>query len=460
MEARPRQRLTVWAGGEKLWIAASSIVEVTRAPRMTRTPRAPECLLGVAHHRGELLPVVSTSDLLGLGRARFERVVVLGRGAPVGLAVEAVGALESFTPISSEGDRRRVLENEDGTDRLDLDEALLAQFGAASPRARDSRRAEADGPTGAPPSQMSTRSFLSFWVSGQIYALPLEDVREVANAGDGLNALGVAPTHVELRGARLPLVALGRMLGLADSAGGSRLIVIGEGDRARGMLVDRIGAVIRLDDVRVGKAPRFFNRRDGQALIASVLRMPDGRGVVSVLSLEALIGGNRARPVLASGDRLGSSRAPEPIPVERSKRVLVLAAGGQLYGLPMEVVREVIRRPARLARPPRSPANLEGVISHRGRVLPVIRDWQGERVRGEPARMVVVSIGGTWTGLLADRVIGAVDASSRAGSAPGALFQGDFDHEGMAVPLICPDALKHAAEVGLARYADRGTIVQ
>jgi purine-binding chemotaxis protein CheW len=462
MAASTRQRLTVRAGDTTLWIDASSIVEVVRAPRLTRTPHGPPSLLGLAQHRGGVLPVISTSELLGVAGARPERVVVLGRGAPIGLAVDAVGELESTALLGKPEGARRVLENQDGTSRLDLDEALLAHFEPFSLTGRQAARRDAARPVRATRTQSAARSFLSFWVSGQIYAVPLEDVREVADAERILSASGAARDTLEFRGSVLPVIVLGDRLGLAAGATAKRLIIVGVGARALAMLVDQIGAVIRLDDARVGKAPSLFNRRDDQAVIASVLRMPDGKGVVSVLSVDSLIGDGFTQSTVAADHPHGSASADAHSSGLRSRRALVVGSGSELRGLPMQIVREVIRRPDRLARPPRSPSKLQGVINLRGRVIPVIRDWAGPSVSDEPAYIVVASISESWLGLLTDRVVGAVDAPwetamlERPRGGADSLFQGVIGHEGMTVPLIDPDALRRSAETDLASHTDRG----
>lgn len=466
MAASARQRLTVRAGDATLWIDASSIVEVVRAPRLTRTPHGPPSLLGVAQHRGGVLPVISTSELLGVAGAGPERVVVLGRGAPIGLAVDAVGDLESAARILEPEGTRRVLENQDGTSRLDLDEAMLAQFEPFSLTRRQAALRDADRLLEATHARSAARSFLSFWVSGQIYAVPLEDVREVADAERVLGSSGAARDSLEFRGSILPVIVLSARLGLAASAIEKRLIIVDAGARALAILVDQIGAVIRLDDARVGRAPSLFNRRDDQAVIASVLRMPDGRGVVSVLSVDRLIGDDCTPSTMDAEERNGSTSAGARSSGFSSRRVLVVGSSGELRGLPMEIVREVIRRPARLARPPRSPSKLQGVINLRGRVIPVISDWRGLGVSGEPPYIVVVSISESWLGLLTDRVLGVVDGPldmsmlQRARNGADPLFQGAIEHEGMTVPLIDPDALKRSAETDLARHADRGKASQ
>ena len=59
------------------------------------------------------------------------------------------------------------------------------------------------------------------------------------------------------------------------------------------------------------------------------------------------------------------------LPADGVREVLVFEVGGQRYGLPSAVVRELVRAVA-ITPLPRAPAVIEGVVNVRGRVLPVL----------------------------------------------------------------------------------------
>ena len=96
MQAAPTQHLTVRAGDARVSMAADSVAEVIRTPRITRLPNGPPGLLGVAHLRGVVLPVVSLGALLGDGPiSEATRVVVLraeGRGFNAGVDIKELQA--------------------------------------------------------------------------------------------------------------------------------------------------------------------------------------------------------------------------------------------------------------------------------------------------------------------------------------------------------------------------------
>ena len=89
---------------------ASRVAEVVRRPPVTRVPHAPPSLAGVAALRGRVLPVISLAELLGgegsgvagsggegsglTSSGASGRLIVLGGGEPIGLAVDEVLGLE------------------------------------------------------------------------------------------------------------------------------------------------------------------------------------------------------------------------------------------------------------------------------------------------------------------------------------------------------------------------------
>lgn len=455
-----RRTLTVWAGGAQMRIDASIVAEVIRQPAMTRAPHGPKCLMGVAHHRGSVLPIISASDLLRREGRASERVVVLRGGAAVGLAVEKVGALEILDEAHPQDDGRRILDL-GGVGRIDLDEVLLERF-VSTAHVGGQNTARQNASAGwADQEQSPTRAFLGFRVSGQMFCLPLEAIKEVADTQrEGLNAQALQRHVIERRGEILPLISAKALLGLSEAVAGKQLIILGAGARDVGLVVDRIDAVIRLAEERITQPPSLFNRGDAEALIEAVLRMSDGRGVAPVLSPERLV----AHGAALAGTSRHKASATSSTAAQSPRRFLVLALGDALYGLPMEAVGQVIRKPARMARPPKAPPNLKGLIRLRGDLIPVIDvgDRLGAGEACETSRVVVMSAGRSSAGLLVDRIEGTIDVRSRIVSAPGGdkriepLLEGVCERDGRTISLIDPSALLRSVEQDLAREMARG----
>lgn len=89
------------------------------------------------------------------------------------------------------------------------------------------------------------------------------------------------------------------------------------------------------------------------------------------------------------------------------RQVVLFELGSETYGVDIAAVNEIIRMQP-IARVPRAPFFVEGVINLRGRVIPVVdmgKRFRLDKVeRGKNNRIVVVNIHGTIIGIIVDAV--------------------------------------------------------
>lgn len=464
-----RQRLTVRAGGARVALAAESVAEVIRTPRITRVPHGPPGLLGVTHLRGLVLPVVSLGALLGEeAQTDITRVVVLRRDPPIGLAVDSVEALNAAGSDDAEARHGRLLlDDASGARWFDLDTALQDRFSAFRAARRAPERDVAGSRTVA---AVSDLAFLGFVLAGQDYALPLDAVAEVMAVPKSIAAMprteAVLIGVFELREEVLPVVSLRTLLGLEQRGvqADDRVVIVRIGGHRLALLVDRISVILRASRDAVGPAPTLFNRASGEARIDSVLRLPDGRGLVAILAPERVLADERVSRLLAETSEQKDTAMASTTSAAARERFLVIRLGDESYGLPITAVDEVVRLPETLTRLPKAPAYVQGVMNLRGKVIPVIDQRQrfsvsGDAV-GEARRVVVVTLGDLQAGFAVDAVarILEIEADDLM-SAPELSDGGDrlFDRaarverEGDVILLIDPRALLERAEADLLR---------
>ena len=90
------------------------------------------------------------------------------------------------------------------------------------------------------------------------------------------------------------------------------------------------------------------------------------------------------------------------------EQFIIFRLGDQDYGLPISAVDEVARPPERIARLPKAPAFVDGVMNLRGAAVPIIdlrrrlEIESKERVGSE--RILVVAVDGAKTGFMVDSV--------------------------------------------------------
>jgi purine-binding chemotaxis protein CheW len=93
--------------------------------------------------------------------------------------------------------------------------------------------------------------------------------------------------------------------------------------------------------------------------------------------------------------------------MEKNLQIVAFRVGHEMFGLPISVVREIVRVPEITAVPNVSD-HIEGVINLRGQIIPVLdlpkRFCVGSMERGAKNRVVVVEVEGRPVGLIVDSV--------------------------------------------------------
>jgi purine-binding chemotaxis protein CheW len=475
------QLLTFRVGATDFAVSATEVAEVMRLPKLTRVPLAPAGLLGITSLRGVVVPVVSLARLLGEEAAPSTagaRVLLLQLGMPIGVAVDAVGALTKLqsTP-DAQGEAapvagRLFVQGGETVRSIALSELVQREFAGLM---RSGRRAEAPSEVvGTARRAEAERVFLTFDLGDQSYALPLDEVAEVLAAPPEIATLPLTDKAmlgvVALRDALLPIASLGALLGLRpgpDDRSSVRIVVARIGNTRIGLLVDRLQTILRTAPETIDAVPSLLNRGLGEARIAAICRLPGGRGLVSILSAERLFRDESVAQILADAGQ-EKSAMNDPTRQGAVEQVLVFQLGSEEYALPVSAVGEVMRLPDRLTRVPRAPSFVEGVMNHRGKVLPVIDqrrrfDIDGESVP-ERRRVIVTTVDGLEAGFVVDGVsqtLGLTPDQLRPTpeiTAEGAsLFSRVVDlGDGRLVLLIEPRELLDRAERDLLAALDAG----
>lgn len=470
---------------ERLYaLPAEEVSEVIRTPPVARVPQAPRSLLGLANLRGSVLPVASARGLLGKPErvaTASDRTIVLSGGAPAGVAVDAIEALVSVEAGAVETRQAELAASggeqlsgafqpggrSDVARVLDVRGMLAAAFvqrerperAAAGFRREDAASAKSD----------EGDRLVTFEVGGQDYALPLETVLEIiaapvemtAAAGSEAVLLGL----VSYRERLLPLLSLRGLLGF-DEVGareaGAKVLVTRIADGLVGLVADQARAVVRADPDLVEPAPPMLAARTGgEAKVDAIYRADGGRRLVSILAPHKLF----REDVVArlSGMDGGGQAAPEsPHKGGEQRQYVVFRLGPDEFGLPVEAVDEVARAPEKVARLPKTPKFLEGVINLRGEVLPVVD--QRRRFEMPPAddlearRLIVLRTERHRAGIIVDTVsevlrceASAIEEAPDLAGEANRLVNGvlNLEDAGRLVMLLDPAELLTRAERGL-----------
>jgi purine-binding chemotaxis protein CheW len=396
-EAPPRRFLTFRLDGSLYALPSELVLEVIHVPAVARVPHSPTALLGVANLRGTVLPLVGLRALLGWhgdSAATATKAIVLDAGQQVALAVDSV---DSLVPIAEsaietresalsarEGELLsgafRSVRHDEVAKILAIEKLLGAAF-TQQPRAKRPSRAGAVAAEGKGRSATSAPSkmLVTFEVAQQEFALELESVQEILPAPAVVTVVPRAETLVlgvtSLRDRLLPLLSLRGLLGFppAPAADGREKVVVTNVRGAQvGLVADRARTILAAADSSIDSLPPVLAARTGgEARLKAIYRGDGGRRLVSILSPEQLFREDVMRR-LGEGSR---SEAPHGAGVSKPRAeqtFLVFRLGKDEFGLPIDVVDEVGEVPSKIARLPKTPKFLEGVVNLRGDVLPVV----------------------------------------------------------------------------------------
>ncbi len=402
-----------------------------RVPSLARVPQAPKALLGVANLRGEVLAIVSVRALLGLESGAQDaaaRVIVLDDGSHSAVEVDSV---EALVIVDSKAIQTRPAElgaepaerlqgafaldgGRSAAKILDIDAMLGAAF------TRRVRPAPTAGAHSAPSATASSarpaprEAFVTFDVAGQEFALPLGMVEEVVPLPESVTAVPRADAAtlgmIPFRDLLLPLVSLRALLGFPAAARleqRAKIVIASVHGAPVGLVVDRAHAVVAVDPADIEPAPAaLVARMAGESRLSAIYRADEGRRLISILAPDRLFREDVMQKLEAAG------AAPRPKAANgasvEERKFLVFRLGDDEYALPIENVDEVAAVPETIARVPKTPNFLEGVISLRGEVVPVVdqrrRFEMPKSETREGRRLVVVRTERHRAGLIVDSV--------------------------------------------------------
>lgn len=439
------------AGGDRFAVPAAIVREVTRMPRVTRVPHAPDSLIGLGNFRGAVVPIVSFASLADRVAGDEARVILLDGG--VALAVDDVTALDrddtTLAPV-------------------DVDALTARDFAAA-----DRRAPRAIANAGAMPADAAEARvpLVAFTVAGQDYALPIGSVEEVLRVPAEIALLphadNVVIGSIAVRDALLPLLSLQALLALPGAANlaRARIVVVRIGAQRVGLVVDAMRAILRVPHADVDAVPAVLARGSAETRIQAICRLDGGRRLVSVLAVEHLVREDLTARLLAGAE----GRMAEQIAAEATEQFLLFRIGDEEFGLPIAAVVEVAQVPAKLTRLPNAPGFVQGVMNLRGQIVPVIDQiarFGSAAAPGARRRVIVVRLNGLLAGFVVASVtevlrvaVSALRPAPTIGGDRTRLFDriANLDDTGRMVLIVSPQLLLDQAERDLLAGLSAGT---
>ena len=227
------------------------------------------------------------------------------------------------------------------------------------------------------------KQLVSFMLGEEEFGFDIMAVQEIIRTPK-IARVPLTPHYVDgvanLRGMVLPIVDMRTRFGMEriEDTDRTRVLVIDLNGHRTGLRVDRVRQVDRISTLNIEPPPNVIGEASSK-YVDGVVKLEDGKRIIITLKAEEIC---RACDTSAAedaamnqttvpGQELSSASEDAKTSQEVMTQMVTFRVGREEYGFQIEKVREILRvETAR--RIPESPPYLEGVLTVRGRLLPII----------------------------------------------------------------------------------------
>ncbi len=347
---------TLFRIGEEVFAyETGSVSETIKVDRVFPVPKAPHYVKGVINLRNRVIPLIDTGRLLWDEDTESDTAVILDvKGEPIGILVDKVIGI---TEVEEE-DVKDKEEVEIADVREDLIEGIFEKDGSVvfildlSPVLESKERASRKVQKKRGPSEKEETvkekeeldGYVIFQLGEEWFAVWVEDVREIVDYPSQVSPIPRSPDYIEgvflLRGEKLVLVSLRRLLGVPSSRQEQRVIVFKLGNVVIGAAVDDVkeirwipkDSILRME----GRVSEGVVVLDGGSRLASVLNvqeMLNVEDIEGVIDTEEEIERTEVKE-MRSFVRFDLGNVDMVIPIEKVKEVIEVDEVSPLPGAP------------------------------------------------------------------------------------------------------------------------------
>jgi purine-binding chemotaxis protein CheW len=264
--------------------------------------------------------------------------------------------------------------------------------------------------------RLSERQLVTFHLGDDEFGADIMNVKEIVRVPE-ITKVPNAPHYIEgacnLRGNVLPVID-GRArfnMEKKEKNENSRVLVIDDNGRATGVIVDRVSEVIRVSASDIEAPPHIVKNMDADYL-HGIVKLDNGNRLIMFLDIAKVVNGDER----AWNPAIDKNREDEPFLKNSDDTAMDSADDVQLvsfrlgkeeYAMDIMLVKEIIRVPE-MMKVPNSESYVDGVISIRNNLLPVInlRRYFAMEPTGitDQTRVLIADMGDFTAGFIVDKV--------------------------------------------------------
>lgn len=263
---------------------------------------------------------------------------------------------------------------------------------------------------------ITERQLVTFRLGEDEFGTDIMDVREIIRV-PVITKVPNAAEYVEgacnLRGNILPIID-GRTkfnLERKEKDENNRVLVIDVEGKAIGIIVDKVSEVMRVATSEIEEAPPIVKNVDSDFL-DGVVKLENGERLIILLDVvKALIVNNTEKELNNDHDKSVKNNSESVSEAEDKsideEQLVTFLLDQEEYAIEIMMVKEIIRVP-QIVKVPNCEAYIEGVLSLRDDLLPIInlRTYfgMGPTEINDRSRILVVDMGNFTAGIMADKV--------------------------------------------------------
>jgi purine-binding chemotaxis protein CheW len=239
-------------------------------------------------------------------------------------------------------------------------------------------------PTAERGSSKDEMRLVTFALGDEEFGFNIMSVKEIIRVPK-IAHVPMSPPHVDgvanLRGTVLPIVDMRTRFGMkrTEDTDRTRVLVIDENGVKTGLRVDRVMQVTGISRENIEPAPPAIGEASS-AFIDGVVKLDGGKRIIMALQAGKVcqINGGKSETTEARGPIAGNAGRTVGETGEHNDRaqadllqMVTFRVAHEEFGFPIELVREILR--VETPRPlPEAPTYILGVLTVRGRLLPII----------------------------------------------------------------------------------------
>jgi len=259
---------------------------------------------------------------------------------------------------------------------------------------------------------LSERQLVTFYLNHDEFGVDIMHVREIIRLTE-VTHIPQAPSYVEgvcnLRGNILPIIDGRDRLGMPRRTRdeSTRVLVIDVGGKTTGIVVDKVSEVLRVSQADIEMPPTIIQNIDVK-LLNGIVKLNGGSRMIMAINLRSIITVEQIEEFKQDALQAIANRTESIAKVENQEDQLVtFLLANEEYAFDIMHVKEIIRV-QQIVTVPNVPHYIEGVLSIRNQLLPIVnmRMFLGldNSKSSDQSRIIIVDLGQISVGFRVDKV--------------------------------------------------------